>query len=92
MNQSLLRRFLLLLGLAALVTATQAQDIQVVSYTNTLWTYNDSSTAANNPGTAWKSFDPGLAAPVWSMPGGILLKILPRKACPSRLSIRPLLW
>ena len=57
MNQSLLRRFLLLLGLAALVTATRAQDIQVVSYTNTQWIYNDTSQLWNNPGTAWK--EPG---------------------------------
>jgi len=39
---------------AACALNVQSQNIQVIGYTNTAWTYNDSSTDANNPGTAWK--------------------------------------
>ena len=48
---------ILALGAAALGSRVEAQDIQVITYTNTTWIYNDSSTAANNPGTLWK--EPG---------------------------------
>ena len=59
MRRSYLKQLLLLVaaGIASIASHASAQDIQVVSYTNTTWSYNDSSTAANNPGTAWK--EPG---------------------------------
>ncbi len=47
-------RRILLAGSMLAGASIWAQDNQVISYTNTHWTYNDSSTAANNPGTDWK--------------------------------------
>ena len=41
-------------GLAACALNVQSQNIQVISYTNTAWIYNDSSLVTDNPGTAWK--------------------------------------
>ncbi len=65
MRYSVLRKTLLLsLGILALAFQAKAQDIQVVTYTNTTWIYNDSSTAANNPGTAWK--EPGFVPVIGS--------------------------
>lgn len=58
MRYSTLKKTLLLsAGILALAFQVKAQDIQVITYTNTAWIYNDSSTAANNPGTLWK--EPG---------------------------------
>ena len=66
MCRSYLKQLFLLLsaGVATLVSNASAQDIQVITYTNTTWTYNDSSTAANNPGTAWK--EPGFVPVIGS--------------------------
>ena len=53
MCRSYLKQLFLILsaGVATFVSNASAQDIQVVTYTNTTWIYNDSSTAANNPGS-----------------------------------------
>ena len=56
-KQTLLK-LLAVAGLAAAVSSGQAQDIQVVSYTNTAWIYNDTSVATTNPtiapGVSWR--------------------------------------
>lgn len=48
-RSSLLALATVVAGLALGSVKGNAQDIQVVTYTNTVWIYNDSSTAANNP-------------------------------------------
>ena len=62
MRRSPLGKLFLLLsaGVAALASHASAQDIQVVTYTNTTWIYNDSSIATDNP-----NLDPSLA---WRLP------------------------
>ena len=56
-KQTLLK-LLAVAGLAAAVSSGQAQDIQVVGYTNTAWIYNDTSVATTNPtiapGVSWR--------------------------------------
>lgn len=66
MSRITLRHILSVCALAAasLAQPGSAQDIQVVTYTNTVWTYNDSSTSLNNPGTAWK--EPGFVPTIGS--------------------------
>ena len=65
MRYSTLGKTLLLsVGILASAFVANAQDIQVITYTNTTWIYNDSSTAANNPGTAWK--EPGFVPVIGS--------------------------
>lgn len=51
MRRSYLKQLLVLVtaGVAALASTASAQDIQVVTYTNTTWTYNDSSISTDNP-------------------------------------------